>query len=48
MYYGFGIVFFVVIYNVFNYLSKESEKTHNELERIRLRRFRYRQEEDIN
>jgi hypothetical protein len=47
IYYGYAIIGFIVIYFVFKYLEKEGEKTHSEIERIRLRRFRYREEEDI-
>jgi hypothetical protein len=48
IYYSYAIIGFVVIYFVFKYLEKEGEKTHSELERIRLRRFRYREDnEDI-
>jgi hypothetical protein len=47
IYYSYAIIGFVVIYFLFKHLAKEGEKTHSELERIRLRRFRYREEEDI-
>lgn len=47
IYYGYAFVGFIVIYFVFRFLEKEGEKTHSELERIRLRRFRYREEEDF-
>ena len=47
IYYCYGFVGFIIVYLVFKYLEKEGEKTHSELERIRLRRFRYREEEDF-
>lgn len=45
--YAFGVVFCIILYSTFKYVNKESEKLTYEVERIKFRRFRYREEEDI-
>ncbi len=47
-YYGIAILFAFTMYWTVKHFYKESEKMQAEVERIRLRRFRYRHEEDIN
>jgi len=45
--YIFGVFFCVILYGTFCYVNSESEKLTYEVERIKFRRFRYREEEDI-
>lgn len=45
-YYGIAVVFVVILYSVFSYFQKEGDKVNLELEKIRFRRGRYRDEED--
>ena len=47
-YYGIGVLFAVIVYQTFRYFYKESENLLTEIEKVRLRRYRYREEEDIN
>lgn len=47
-YYSVAIIFSVFVYLTFKYFSKENEKISYEVEKMRLRRYRYRTEEDIN
>jgi hypothetical protein len=47
-YYGIALVFSFVLFQTFKYFYRESEKTQSEIEKIRLRRLRYREEEDIS
>jgi hypothetical protein len=47
-YYAFAIFFGIILYQSFKYFYSESEKMATEIEKIRLRRYRYREEEDIN
>ena len=46
-YYGVAVLFAVIVYQTFKIYYRESEKTKTDIERIRLRRHRYRDEEDI-
>jgi hypothetical protein len=46
-YYGIGILFVVILYQTFRYFHKESENMQTEIQKIRLRRLRYREEDDI-
>ena len=36
IYYSYGLFGFIIIYFVFRYMEKEAEKTHSEIERLRL------------
>jgi hypothetical protein len=45
--YIFGVVFCFILYGTFVYVNSESEKMTYEVERIKFRRLRYREEEDI-
>jgi len=45
--YLFGIMFCFILYGTFIYVNSESEKLTYEVERIKFRRLRYREEEDI-
>jgi hypothetical protein len=45
--YIFGVFFCIILYATFKYVNGESEKLTYEVERIKFRRFRYREEEDI-
>ena len=45
--YIFGVFFCVILYGTFRYVNSESEKLTYEVERIKFRRLRYREEEDI-
>ena len=44
-FYGFAFVFGVILYKVFTYISYEAEMMNYEVEKIRLKRYRYRQED---
>ncbi len=46
-YYGIAILFAIILYQTFRHFYKESENMQTELEKIRLRRFRYREEDDL-
>ena len=46
-YYGIAILFVCILYQTFRHLYKESEKVQTEVEKIRLRRLRYRDDDDI-
>lgn len=45
--YIFGVFFCMILYGTFRYVNGESEKLTYEVERIKFRRLRYREEEDI-
>lgn len=46
-FYLMSILFGVIIYKTFNYVAYKGERINYELEKIRLRRFRYREEDDF-
>jgi hypothetical protein len=46
-YYGVACLFALILYQTFKHFYKESENTLTEIEKIRLRRMRYREEDDI-
>lgn len=46
-YYGIACLFVIILFQTLKYFYKESENTLTELEKIRLRRYRYREEEDV-
>ena len=46
-YYFLSIVFFFIFVQTLRIIYKESEKATYEYEKIRLKRYRYREEEDI-
>ena len=46
-YYGVAILFSFLVYQTFKIYYRESEKTKTDIEKIGLRRHRYRDEEDI-
>jgi hypothetical protein len=46
-YYSIAIIFAFLLYSTFKYMYHESEKVVYDLEKIRLRRYKYREEEDI-
>jgi len=47
-YYGIAVLFAIILYQTFRHFYRESENMQTEIEKIRLRRYRYREEEDIN
>jgi hypothetical protein len=46
-YYGVACLFTLILYLTFKHFYKESENLQTEIERIRLRRMRYREDDDI-
>lgn len=44
-FYGFGLIFVFILYKVFYYISFEAEKINYEVEKLRLKRYRYRPED---
>jgi len=44
---GISIIFFLIFVQTLKLVYKESEKATFEYEKIRLKRYRYREEEDI-
>jgi hypothetical protein len=41
-YYSIAILFVILLYNLFGYLYKENEKIKTDIEKIRLKRIRYK------
>ncbi len=46
-YYGIAMLFVVILFQTIKYFYKEGENMQTEIEKLKLRRYRYREEDDV-